>query len=234
MIRQMKKHFFAIVMTALCMAPLAGANQINWAGTQWQVRSGGGTPCATGLWSEKGVWVDQHGWLHLKITRLPSGEFACAEIISVERFGYGEYTVEVEGPIGSIDKNVVLGIFMYPPRDVGPDGTNEIDVEIARWGRPDAPQVNYTAWYRSHKGARHMATGVPDDLANAFFHIIWQPEKIRWYSSIPGTEPVTLENDLANQPQHFIINLWLLNGFDRTTQQETGFVIKSWKRSSLF
>ena len=40
----------------------------------------------------------------------------------------------------------MLGLFNYPPRDVGPDTTHEIDIEFARWGRADASVGNFTVW----------------------------------------------------------------------------------------
>jgi hypothetical protein len=221
------KKSFLVAIVALFFVALANATEIDWAGVKWQVRSGGGSPCATSIWNEKGVWVDRNGWLHLKITRLPSGKFACAEISSLERFGFGNYEFEVEGPIGAIDKNVVLGVFMYPPKDVGPDGTNEIDVEISRWGYLDAPQVNYTAWYRSHKGSRHERVYVPNDLTDATFRMIWQPEQVRWESSLPRAKPFILERDIANQPQVLKINLWLFRNQETFNQREVEFVIKS-------
>jgi beta-glucanase (GH16 family) len=222
----MTKSLFVIAMFFL-ISMVASATEIDWSGIKWQVRTGTGNPCASGIWNEKGVWVDSNGWLHLKITKLPSGEFACAEINSIKRLGFGEYVVDVEGPIGAIDKNVVLGIFMYPPKDVGPDGTNEIDIEIARWGRSDAPQVNYAAWFRSHKGNRHTEVYVPDQLNSASFRMLWQQGQVRWESSFPGAKPVIFKDDIADQPQTLSINLWLFKSLQPSNRQEVEFVIKS-------
>ena len=44
------------------------------------------------------------------------------------------------------DPNVVLGLLNYPTSDVGPDRTNEIDIEFAQWGNRAAPIGNYTVW----------------------------------------------------------------------------------------
>jgi beta-glucanase (GH16 family) len=222
----MKRNFF--IIAALFLIPIvASATEIDWAGIKWRIRTGAGKPCASGIWNEKGVWVDSNGWLHLKIIKLPSGEFACVEINSLKRLGFGEYAADVEGPIGAVDKNVVLGIFMYPPKDVGPDGTNEIDIEIARWDRPDAPQVNYAAWFRSHKGNRHTEVHVPDNLTHASFRMLWQHEQVRWESSLPDAKPIVFKDDIADQPQILSINLWLFKSLQPSNQQEIEFVIKS-------
>jgi len=222
-----KKSFLAAA--ALLLAQMAGAAQIDWAGLTWQVRAGAGNPCASGLWNEKGAWTDSNGWLHLKLARQPSGEFACVEVTATGRFGFGDYAFEVEGPIGAIDKNVVLGLFLYPPRDVGPDGTNEIDIEIARWGLQDAPQVHYTAWYRSRKGSRSARTQVPDDLTRATFGMTWRHELVRWESSLPRAVPAGFDGDLADQPQMLKINLWLFRSLRPSDGREVEFVIK-WLR----
>ena len=63
-----------------------------------------------------------------------------------QRLGFGTYEFKVTGPIDQFDKNVVLGLFDYPTADVGPDGTNEIDIEFSRWGNAANPIGNYTVW----------------------------------------------------------------------------------------
>jgi hypothetical protein len=45
-----------------------------------------------------------------------------------------------------LDPNVVLGLFKYPTPDVGADGTNEIDIEFARWGRATANNADYAVF----------------------------------------------------------------------------------------
>ena len=61
-----------------------------------------------------------------------------------DRLGFGRYQFWTVGRVDRLDPNVVLGLFNYPTPDVGPDGTNEIDIEFAKWGKPEAPMGNYT------------------------------------------------------------------------------------------
>ena len=170
--------------------------------------------------------MDSEGQLHLKLIRLSSGTFSCAEIISVERFGFGTYQFEVTGPIGAIDANVVLGIFFYPSADVGPDGTNEIDVEVARWGHADGPQVHYTAWYRSRRGSRHQPLRVSDNANQARFGIRWSPGSIQWTSTLREAAEAHFEGDVASQPQSLRLNLWLFRQPAPTDGREVEFVVK--------
>jgi hypothetical protein len=212
---------------AWCATSAASAGQIDWAGRRWQVREGAGHPCTSDLWSADGVRVDADGGLHLKLARQPSGRFACVEIESAKPVGFGRYSFDVSGPIGAIDKNVVLGLFLYPPADVGPDGTNEIDIEIARWNHADAPQVNYTAWYRSRHANRHAEVRVPATLDFAHFDLDWSRDRVQWESSIRPGVPVSFEGDVADRPQTLILNLWLFAGAQPSDGREVEFVIHS-------
>jgi hypothetical protein len=90
------------------------------------------------------VSVDANGYLHLQL-RENGGEWTAAELFTTERLGFGTYQWQIEGPIDTYDANVVLGLFPYgPAHGIGMDGTNEIDIEFARWGRPDGPNGDFT------------------------------------------------------------------------------------------
>ncbi|WP_242681785.1 glycoside hydrolase family 16 protein [Paraburkholderia hospita] len=220
------KSLLCTLFALLWMSVAAGA-QIEWAGTEWRIRTGTGKPCASDRWNADGAWVDTDGWLHLKLARMPDGAYACVEIESIKRFGFGHYAFEVRGPIGSIDPDVVFGVFMYPPADVGPDGTNEIDFEIARWGEQRAPQINYTVWNRGGTDKRHTALGVPEDIAQSMFALTWQHDYVRWESPLQKAQVVSFRGDIADRPQTLIVNLWLFRRSSPRNRKEVEFMIKS-------
>lgn len=220
------KRLLWIVLSLWWMAA-ASAAEIEWAGTTWHVRSGTGKPCASDRWNERGAWVDAKGALHLKLSRMPGGQFACVEVESRKRYGFGRYAFEIRGPIGDADPDVVFGVFMYPPADVGPDGTNEIDIEIARWGNAGAPQVNYTVWNRSYPGNRHAVLRVPDDTVQSTFAFTWQPGSVSWESPLQNGREVVVRGDVADRPQTLIINLWLYQRAVPRSGKEVEFIIKS-------
>jgi len=56
-----------------------------------------------------------------------------------------------------------LGLFNYPTPDVGADGTNKIDIEFAKWGKPEAPVGNYTVW-PAREGLRRANKRFPVEL----------------------------------------------------------------------
>jgi hypothetical protein len=120
---------------------LASAKTLQFSGYTWEVRSGGGNPGPCEDWKEGNAWTDENGFLHLKISK-GNGMWHCAEVSTLESFDFGRYQFWVIGQIDTLDPNVVLGLFSYQ----GPPGTNEIDIEMARWGDPNNPNLHYTIW----------------------------------------------------------------------------------------
>lgn len=118
------------------------APTICFSGMSWEVDSAFSAPVNPGqnyFSAEKdSVWVDDQGWLHLKIhDNLALPKWACASVHSVESAKYGLHRFQVIGRLGALDKNVVLGLFLYqsiPPSK----GTlpAEIDFEFSTWGLP--------------------------------------------------------------------------------------------------
>jgi len=94
--------------------------------------------------SPANVSVDENGYLHLKIQK--NGDtWSAAELFTSTRLGFGTYQWQIDGPIDTLDKNVVLGLFPYgPAANIGDDGTNEIDIEYSRWGQATGPNGDWT------------------------------------------------------------------------------------------
>ena len=124
-----------------------------------QTKSGPGP----NYWSEKNVWVDKKGNLHLYLRPVKTergDRWECAEITSKKKFGRGTYQFQTVGRLDNLDKNVVFGIFDYPVYNEDPDGTNEIDIEFAWWGNAAYPNGNFTVY---------PATGPRDKAATHAF-----------------------------------------------------------------
>ena len=137
----------AVALAAvLTIVATAQARTIEFSGYQWEVRpsedSGGPGP---NHWDENNVSVDSNGYLHMKLTQR-NGEWYCSEVYLPQALGFGLYQFSVIGRVDTLDPNVVLGLFNYPTPDIGPDGTNEIDIEFAHWGDPSSPIDNYTVF----------------------------------------------------------------------------------------
>jgi hypothetical protein len=120
----------------------ASAAEIDWKGYTWSVTNGGMAGVAAG--STANVSVDSNGYLHLQI-RKNGDTWTAAELFTTTRLGFGTYQWQVDGPIDTLDKNVVLGLFPYgPAAGIGDDGTNEIDIEYSRWGQANGPNGDWT------------------------------------------------------------------------------------------
>jgi hypothetical protein len=115
---------------------------LEWAGHRWEVTSGGMAGVCEG--NPANVSVDDEGYLHLRISH-EGGTWSASELFTTDRLGFGTYQWQLEGPIDTYDKNVVLGLFPYgPAAGIGSDGTNEIDIEYSRWGQVNGPNGDYT------------------------------------------------------------------------------------------
>ncbi|HXJ92437.1 MAG TPA: Mu transposase C-terminal domain-containing protein [Terriglobia bacterium] len=148
-------------------------------------------------WNENNVWVDQGGHLHLKLTR-QGDRWYCAEVLSKDRMGFGRYQFWIEGRVDRLDPNVVLGLLNYPTPDVGPDGTNEIDIEFAGWGKPEAPVCNYTVW-PARAGLRRANKRFPVELKDEYTShtFIWNSAGVTFQTL---TElPVSVLEQLARE-----------------------------------
>lgn len=104
----------------------------NWKGHTWSITTGGMAGAAPG--SPANVFVDESGFLHLKITN-NAGTITAAELFSQDSMGFGTYQWQVQGPVDNMDPATVLGLFPYGPKNgIGKDRENELDIEFSKWG----------------------------------------------------------------------------------------------------
>jgi hypothetical protein len=130
---------------------------ILFSGYEWKLRNTEGLQGpGPNYFSEKSVWVDEKGFLHMFLHKdSATGNWLCPEITSLERFGYGTYSFAVEGAIDKFDKNIVLGLFNFS----GHDAFDEMDIEFARWGNDSFPNLNYTVWPAKKIAQRNSTYG---------------------------------------------------------------------------
>src|SRR3954447_15770876 len=140
----------AVILAVIVGAPLGvGAATLSWKGHTWQVTSGGMAGVCQG--SPNNVTIDASGYLHFKISN-SGGAWTASEMFTTDKLGFGTYQWQVDGPIDTYDKNVVLGLFPYgPAAGIGGDGTNEIDIEYSRWGQANGANGDWTDYPASGK-----------------------------------------------------------------------------------
>ena len=186
--------------------------------------------------SPNNVWVDESGFLHLKITKVKS-RWYCAEVVSTEVFGHGTYQWELASPVDNLDRNVVLGLFTWS--DISEYAYGEIDIEFSRWGSrnlyPNAQFVVQPFDAEGHRVRFTMPAGVPESTHN----FLWAPDGV-WFQSLAGhwlTEPPESATIfewpfLSAWPpptgtENARLNLWLYQGVVPSNRLEVEVVFKS-------
>lgn len=184
--------------------------------------------------STDNVRVDEQGRLHMKITK-NKGRWECAEIVSNESLGYGEYVFTLDSDPGTLDENVVLGLFTW---DDHPDyHYREIDLEFSRWEDPKKSNAQYVLQPWDFSGHIHrfdVRTG--GRITTHTFN--WQPGRIAFrsyfgpYTVSPGPEILIQSWDYTGSgipppgDENARINLWLVNGTPPGDGKESEIIIR--------
>ncbi len=214
-----------------------GQTTLEWQGFKWNVRSAKAEGPGPNLWNPKNVWIDNHGYLHMKISK-SEGVWSCAEIWMDHPLGFGTYQCQVEGRIDKLDPNIVFSMFSY----AGPDGTKEIDIEYAKWGNPKEKNSWWTVYPNDTIGKKE-STGFELKLDGNFStsRYLWTKQGVHYWM-LGGLQPLDshkqeikdwdyLPKDSAHAitqkpiPLHF--NLWLFQGKTPINDEPVEMVIRS-------
>ncbi|MFM9028821.1 MAG: hypothetical protein ACKOQ6_12645, partial [Bacteroidota bacterium] len=82
--------------------------------------------------STENVWTDSTGRLHLRMT-FRNDKWLCPEVHLLHSFGSGTYSFYLEGTDLELDKDVVIGLFLYDYSN-SDKNHNELDIEFSKWG----------------------------------------------------------------------------------------------------
>jgi hypothetical protein len=193
-------------------------------------------------WTSTNVWIDADNKVHLKLSHSPTtGGWTCAELYTNVKFGFGTFRWFVEGAIDKFDTNVVLGLFTYG----GVDGTNEIDIEVAKWGQkePEASNLFYTVYPRTLGIAKPVSNGTLMSLQGTYTthqfnwtsaHVAFQSQygfmdspNQNIFFSYRTPANFTTAMPYLDAPLH--INLWAFQGKPPTDGQEVEIIIHDFK-----
>lgn len=229
-------YFFWLLPEASAMLPINQnsdskiSKNINFSGYEWDIKTGRHAP-GTNNWSRDNCWVDENGYLHLKITKVKD-QWYSAEVSTKLLFNYGLYQFEVIGPVDRLDPNVVLGLFVYSEK-------SEIDIEFAKWGKRNAPSGNFTV-------VPTTTWSFPVSLEGCYTlqQFDWGKKQVG-FSSYHGHMPdkqmlITYKQfslakevkSIPTPPVKVHINLWLFKGNAPTDNQEVEIIIKAFNHTA--
>ena len=222
----MSLRFSLLVLILLALvAPARAAKTLKFCGLTWTVKSGEKMGPGPNAWSADNVWLDPLGQLHLRILppARPGAPWQCAEIYTEQRFGFGRYQWQIVGRPDQFDPQIVLGLFNYTRPEIGPDGTNEIDIEFARWGDAKWPNGNFTV-FPALAAALRPSQSQTFEFAlkgNRSTHRFdWSARGVEFWSFGARGKPLAHWNYLSPRPLQDIpqtplplhLNLWLFKG----------------------
>ncbi len=207
------------ILSAMTFAVVAEARTVDFSGYTWAVKNvslGGPGP---NRWSDStdSVWVDVDGKLHLKVRQI-AGQWYSSEVTMLQSLGHGRYEFMLETNTEAYDPGIVAGLFTYR------NDTEEIDIELTRFGNPSAR----TGWYniQPHFHAGNQETfdlNLTGDFSTHRFD--WAADAID-FRSLHGhyTEPPNTG---------FIINEWNYAGADIPPDLDEKVHINLWQFQGL-
>lgn len=184
--------------------------------------------------SEDNVWVDDEGYLHLKIINR-NGNWHCSEIISTESFGFGKYVFYLNSYPEFLDQNVVIGFFTWD--DDPAFNHREIDIEFSKWKETNGLNSQYVIQPYTTDGNRYRFDTYltqPDSV-----HLFEWKENEVIFSSFEGDEinsALEINSYVYNGldtpipgNENVRLNLWLIDGFSPVDHKEVEVIIEKFK-----
>jgi hypothetical protein len=245
-----KIKMLTILSLAICVfnvSQSAQAQTLTWQGHTWNIKSATGVGPGPNNWNPTNAFVDANGYLHLLITadtNSPNG-YDCAELYTTNNLGFGTYQWQIEARIDTFDPWVVLGLFPYGPPAFGVDGSNEIDIEYSRWGKPTGNNDGFTIYPNSGTTVGHKAFTIALTGTHTTSRFTWNSKGIQFWS-MGGFQPIgtttnviatwnyTPQNSSTNIPQNAMplhMNLWLDKGHAPANGQPVEVIIRDFTKA---
>ncbi len=213
--------------------PIAPTDRvISFSGMDWIVRTTSNKTAGPGpnLFSDsdKNVWLDTEGRLHLKI-RQEGGQWYCAGITAKKSMGYGKYVFYIGSDINQLDRNVVAGLFTYL------NDEEEIDIEFSKWSVAENQNAQFASQPSEIVGNKKRFDIAPD-LGQTVHSFDWQEQHIAFQSSYKSSlgADVVLQDWIYKgrhvpkaKNEKLKLNLWLFKGQMPTDFKDQTIVIDS-------
>ncbi|ESX48035.1 MULTISPECIES: family 16 glycosylhydrolase [unclassified Mesorhizobium] len=154
-------------------------------------------------WSKSLVKVsDNMLTLGFEKRKLKDREFACAEIQTKQRFGYGTYEARMKTDTGS---GLNAAFFTYiGPADKQP--WYEIDFEVLTKDTSKVQVNSYIAGKPKNEKLAEVEGGADKGFNDYAF--IWEKDRLRWYVNGKLVQEVTNPEQLPTHSQKIFFSLW--------------------------
>jgi hypothetical protein len=223
-------HSAAIADGPITEVPADSPTTLTFAGYQWTVKSST-TPVGPGpnLYDAAGPFVDSSGALHLQILQTTAG-WQSSEVILNPILGYGTYRWTVNGPLSTLDPNVVLALFTYDQSDTPPwDG--ELDFEASRFANAGDPtNAQYVVQPYTTAGNLQRIT-----LSNAAVHTVtmtWLPGSVTYSADSLSPWANSSSSVPTNSTEQIHMSLWLFRGSAPTNGQPVSVAVTGFQFAS--
>lgn len=178
-------------------------------GQRWYISDGWSNgPHQNCTWSKSEVSASG-GVLNLQFEKKTVGDrdYACAEVQTKQRFGYGVYEARMKAVAGSGFNSAFfsyIGSADKQPHD-------EIDFEVL--GKdPSKVQLNQ---YVEGKGGHEKLVSVPGGADQDFhdYAFVWEPDRIRYYIDGNLVHTVTDASAIPSHAQKIFLSVWASGKF---------------------
>jgi hypothetical protein len=213
---------------------------IEFSGYEWMTKESFGKHAGPGnnffSGSKENVYIDSDGNLRLRITNR-NDKWYCPEVRLMQSLGYGRYYFHLAPLPQPLDKDVVIGMFLYD-RDDTSNFHKEIDIEFSHWGKDSAMNSQFVIQPHEDEAYRYYT-----DFTKSTKHLIEVRRKKIHFRSYYESE--TVENKLIeyskttvkpeyqyrSENEKVSINVWLYHTVEPSNLQEfeviiTGFEYK--------
>lgn len=178
---------------------------VNFSGRTWRVKGPGFYGPGPNLFdnSAAAASVDAAGRLHLTIHKIGSSWYS-SEVALVDSLGYGDYVFSTRGRLDLLDRNAVLGLFLweygpcYRPEYLWWNPYNEIDVEFSRWGSASNPIAQFVAQPASQSGNILRFNAAFGDTEVTSHAMRWLPQRVEYRSWRGGPNAESPANMIAS------------------------------------
>lgn len=232
-------YFFSMKTSAIGnSASKNDGDTIEFSGYKWVTKetygrhTGPGNNLFSG--SKENVFVDNEGKLHLRLTNV-DGKWYCPEVRLIAKLGYGRYYFYMDSLPQALDKNIVIGMFVYDLQDTT-NFHNEIDIEFSKWGKDSTHNSQYVIQPDELNAFRFQS-----DLSLRTRHMIeLRKHKITFssaYHSIDSTKASVDYMRYKKKPgytyltkdERVIFNVWLYHATEPSNQKEFEVIISQFE-----